>query len=229
VPCRSRIRFWTGIRFRTHTLDSGSRVCGIQNTIPHTRALSDAPHPLHCYSDGNSQYSGAAQFAEALDKLNTTAVHHGVCVQCINECDCPVNQFCGYDFQELYTDSQPNVKYKNFRVTIPPVQSKNEGAGKLSAHAKRVLAAYSKQFEGLPIPSICKDYGKQLPAWTQCDVNLQLDPFAKMVEESLMTAEVQDLYKTCEFADDAREYSHVSKRTPRSWPREGRKVSYRTL
>lgn len=193
-----------------------------RSKIARTHALPDAMPPLpFCDSDGNTQYSGAAQHAAGLDKLNTTAVHQGVCVQCIDECDCPANQFCGYDFQELYTNSETREKFNSFRVTIPPVRSANEGAGQLSAHAKRVLAAFSKQFEGLPIPSICKDYGNQLPAWTQCDVHLQLDPFAKMVEESLMTAEVQDLYKTCEFADDAREYSYASKRTPRSWPREG--------
>ena len=174
-------------------------------------------YDLNFRRDGNAEYT-AEQYATELQNLTTTPVHQGICVRCMSDCDCPANQFCGYDYEEMYMGAG---KFNVFRVTIPQVQSNNVGTGQLSADATRILRAYALQFEGLPIPSVCKDFGMQPQVWRQCDVNLELDPFAKMVQESLMTAQVRDLYETCDFSGTL-EHQTMTRRTPKSWAKDAK-------
>ena len=68
---------------------------------------------------------------------------YGICVECLSDCDCGVNQYCG-------TDQQNPVR-------IPPFASENQGTGSNTFIKTRILAV-SSSLSNLTIQSKCMDY-----------------------------------------------------------------------
>ena len=114
-----------------------------------------------------------------------------------------------------------------YKVTIPyAITSMNEGNG-MPASVKRRLELHSKQFAGVPIISKCKKYStshmKGKPK--VCVNNIDTGAFAKMVTESLLSADSEDqLFRTCNFKDSSGKKKTTVKRTPDYWPKDAQGV-----
>ena len=68
---------------------------------------------------------------------------YGVCVGCLSDCDCDVNQYCGTD---------PHTPIK-----VPPFVSENVGTGS-NLYRKQKILTISASFSNLTMRSICIDY-----------------------------------------------------------------------
>ena len=82
--------------------------------------------------------------------------HTGVCVECMSDCECDVDEYCGYDYTDTY-DKDQNDWIFDFKVTVPPgITSSNQDSN--MDNVVKEIELYAKQFEGLPIrfdPSDC--------------------------------------------------------------------------
>jgi hypothetical protein len=72
---------------------------------------------------------------------------YGVCVQCLDDCDCDVNQYCG-------TDPYDPIK-------IPPFVSENTGTGS-NIFIKKRIQMVSASLSNIAIQSKCMDYVRPL-------------------------------------------------------------------
>jgi len=173
---------------------------------------------------GQSSSSGGTTTVEADDLAALQTRHRGVCVECMSDCDCGVNEFCGYDYKDKYNkDKDPQWTFE-YKVTIPSgITSSNEGLG-MPANVKKEIELYAKQYEGLPIRSKCKKYStshiKGKPK--VCNRQINKDAFSKMVEQSLVYPSSFDpgaLMKSCDMSQGPGQSVKV-KRTPTYWPKD---------
>ena len=171
------------------------------------------------------------EFTSALATNNKVKQSQGLCVECVTDCDCSVNEFCGYDFDDSYDKDAKEWKY-TYKVTIPAnITSANDGGG-MPAAVKKEVELYAKQVEGLPIRSKCKKYStshikgpKTEGSPRVCDANMDVSAFGKMVEQSLLsTASPVDMLSTCDFKDKDRRTT--TERTPKTWPKDAQGVCF---
>jgi hypothetical protein len=171
-------------------------------------------------SDYYKTYTSGA-FATAIRNLDNVNKYQGVCVECQDNCDCGLDEYCGFDYKDQY-DKKGSTWNFEYKVTVPAgITSLNEGGG-MPLNMKTQLKAHAKQLEGLPIQSKCKKYStshiKGKPK--VCQNWLNKDAFAKMVEESLMTANKNQWLDTCAFKDDDGQQRKMVKRVPNFWPKD---------
>eukprot|EP00960_Hanusia_phi_P048609 759058-Hanusia_phi.AAC.3 len=84
-----------------------------------------------------------SSFTAANDLNVRPVVSLGVCVQCENDCDCDLDEYCAHDF------------------TIASLSSTTEIPTIYDEKTNEEIAAYAEQFKNLPIRSICKK--RELP------------------------------------------------------------------
>jgi len=165
-----------------------------------------------------------AEFTSALIAVNMVPRRQGICVECVTDCDCSVNEFCGYDFDDSYDKDTKEWMY-TYKVTIPAgITSANTGGG-MPANIKKEIELYAKQVEGLPIKSKCKKYSTSHIKGSPkvCDANMDVSAFGKMVEESMLSqAGPVDMLSTCDFKDKDRRTA--VERTPKIWPKDAQGV-----
>jgi len=164
------------------------------------------------------------EFKSALATVDMVPKSQGMCVECVTDCDCSVNEFCGYDFDDSYDKDTKEWTY-TYKVTIPAgITSANTGGG-MPAGLKKEVELYAKQVEGLPIKSKCKKYSTSHLKGTPkvCDANMDLSAFGKMVEQSLLSGP-DDMLSTCAFVDSGRGSMTTVKRTPQTWPKDAQGV-----
>ena len=191
-------------------------------------------HTLACYADCMTyMYRDHAltgeEFTSALATNNKVKQIQGMCVECVTDCDCSVNEFCGYDFDDSYDKGSKEWTY-TYKVTIPAnITSANDGGG-MPAAVKKEVELYAKQVEGLPIRSKCKKYStshikgvKTQGSPSVCDSNMDVSAFGKMVEQSLLTSP-DDMLSTCDFKDKGRRTA--TERTPKTWPKDAQGVYF---
>jgi len=168
----------------------------------------------------------ADEYKTALGKVNTVSKSKGMCVECVTDCDCGVNEFCGYDFEDEYDKNTKEWTY-TYKVTIPSGNMSTNVDGGMPASVQKELELYTKQYQGLPIKSKCKKYStshmKNKPK--VCDANIDMSAFGKMVEQSLLSEDTKDNWlNTCEFKDDKGDKLERVKRTPQTWPKDAQGV-----
>ena len=166
------------------------------------------------------------EFKSTLATMNMVPKSQGMCVECVTDCDCSVNEFCGYDFDDSY-DKDTNKWTYTYKVTIPAgITSANTGGG-MPAGLKKEVELYAKQVEGLPIKSKCKKYSTSHLKGTPkvCDANMDVSAFGKMVEQSLLSGP-DDMLSTCAFVDASRGFTTTVQRTPQVWPKDAQGVSF---
>jgi len=167
-------------------------------------------------------------FTTALGGLDNVHKHRGVCVECRStkareSCDCGLDEYCGYDYEDAYDKDTSEWTFE-YKVTVPAgITSLNiiPGGG-MPVNIKKRLEAYAKQFEGLPIKSKCKKYSTSHMGGVCNPDGFDTSTFAKMVEESLMTASKHQWLDTCTFTDDDRQQRRMVKRFPMDtrWPKD---------
>lgn len=162
------------------------------------------------------------EYAVELAKVDTVHRSQGMCVECVEDCDCGVNEFCGFDFDDSYEKATQEWTY-TYKVKIPSgISSTNMGGG-MPANVKRDIELYAKQFEGLPIKSKCKKYStSHIKGPKVCNANIEYSAFAQMVEQSLLSS-ASDQLSTCDFQGDQGSKTRV-KRTPQYWPKAAQGV-----
>ena len=178
-------------------------------------------------SDYYQTYTTEA-FTTALGGLDNVHKHRGVCVECRStkareSCDCGLDEYCGYDHEDAYDKDTSEWTFE-YKVTVPAgITSLNiiPGGG-MPVNIKKRLEAYAKQFEGLPIKSKCKKYSTSHMGGVCNPDGFDTSTFAKMVEESLMTASKNQWLDTCTFTDDDRQQRRMVKRFPMDtrWPKD---------
>ncbi|EKX44185.1 hypothetical protein GUITHDRAFT_140016 [Guillardia theta CCMP2712] len=109
----------------------------------------------YMYNKANSQWNKPAE--------DTKPRLVGLCVECISDCDCALDKYCGVD--------------ENHPVVMPSnLTSQNTGSG-LTNKIKLLLEAYVRHFSKLPLRSKCKKY--ELP--TTCSSNKPPGAYAESV------------------------------------------------
>jgi len=147
-----------------------------------------------------------------------------MCVECVTDCDCSVNEFCGYDFDDSYNKTTREWTY-TYKVNVPAgIASANNGSG-MPMSVKKEIELYAKQYEGLPIKSKCKKYSTShiKGSLKVCDANMDVSAFGKMVDESLLSGPV-DVLSTCDFKDRLKDRRTAVERTPQTWPKDAQGV-----
>ena len=78
--------------------------------------------------------------------------HTGVCVECVSDCECGVDEYCGYDYKDAYDKDKDDWVF-DFKVKVPPgITSSNTGSHSgVMDNVRKKLELYAMQFEGLPI------------------------------------------------------------------------------
>ena len=163
-------------------------------------------------------------FRTALEKVDKVRKYQGVCVECFDTCDCGLDEYCGYDYEDKYDEATSEWTFEH-KVTVPAgITSLNEGGG-MPPNVKKELEMFAKQYEGLPIWSKCKKYStshmKGNPKVCSPSADIQRNSFAKMVEESRMPFQpLNPFSETCAFQDDDDQQRQVVTRIPHTWPKD---------
>jgi hypothetical protein len=78
--------------------------------------------------------------------------HTGICVECVSDCECGVDEYCGYDYKDAYDKDKDDWVF-DFKVKVPPgITSSNTGSHSgVMDNVRKKLELYAMQFEGLPI------------------------------------------------------------------------------
>jgi len=78
--------------------------------------------------------------------------HTGVCVECVSDCECGVDEYCGYDYKDAYNKDKDDWVF-DFKVKVPPgITSSNTGSHSgVMDNVRKKIELYAMQFEGLPI------------------------------------------------------------------------------
>ncbi|EKX32525.1 hypothetical protein GUITHDRAFT_148575 [Guillardia theta CCMP2712] len=153
----------------------------------------EAPYCQYFFTDNTYKFNTQSRgWSKPADE--TRPRKFGLCVQCISDCDCGVNEYCGID------NKNP--------VVIPyNLTSNNTGTG-LTPGRKLRMMVYAKQFEGLPLRSKCKSY--DLPK-SNCDTSLDKSAYQEHVFTSVQVANT----------DDPNNVTYQENRgTPLGWPKE---------
>ena len=97
--------------------------------------------------------------------------HTGVCVECVSDCECGVDEYCGYDYKD--------GNDFGFKVKVPPgITSSNKGSHSgVMDNVRKEIELYAMQFEGLPIRHT------RTCSYTQCE------PIAKCEREKARASE----------------------------------------
>jgi len=78
--------------------------------------------------------------------------HTGVCVECVSDCECGVDEYCGYDYKDTYDKDKGDWVF-DFKVKVPAgITSSNKASHSgVMDNVRKKIELDAMQFEGLPI------------------------------------------------------------------------------
>ena len=85
-------------------------------------------------------------------KVPLVRKHTGVCVECVSDCECGVDEYCGYDYKDTYDKDKGDWVF-DFKVKVPAgITSSNKASHSgVMDNVRKKIELDAMQFEGLPI------------------------------------------------------------------------------